>query len=183
MNHRRLRASLSAACLVVAVPHAAFAETAAAENAVDLKQIQKEVKALYDAVMNGDTDVIVPMTNEELTQIMGGPKKVAAAAKANAEQFKTLQFGVESFEFPKPPEVVQGSEKTYVVVNIKTVNTIQGTKRIAMTSAFIGCQDASGKWRYCDTNNLRELQKQVPEFMADLPKDYELPKTVATPLQ
>jgi len=156
----------------LACQHASIAPHDDAES--EAAVVQRDVRAMNDALFSGDADVLVQHTLPAVVKKWGGPEAYSKIYMAVAKTQAKAGIKLESFTFPSPPEFIAGQgERRFALVPTRIIVT-DGTNRGGSTGFQLGVKEpGAAEWKYIPGFFVRP--DLLAELAPDFPVDHPLP--------
>jgi len=120
-----------------------------------------------------DVDAILDMTHPRLFEMAGGKEAMRKAAKDTIADLDTAGIEYESLEKGELSPVYT-SEDGYVVFVPRTMISLMGGKRVRAETFLIAVGD-TGRWKFLDSNPLRNDPSLLRKLVPGLPSELNLP--------
>ncbi len=144
------------------------------QGATDAARVQADVRAIIDAIYEGDVDTILRLSHPATLQAMGGTAEARRALEGVTRQLRALGMRQESFAFPDDPRFVRGNKRLFAVVPTRAVIVTQG-KRVESWNFQLGIRaDGSTRWTYFEGSRLSDDARK--QFFPDFPTELRLPR-------
>jgi len=175
MGGTRLRQSLLAAGLLIALAAGAAAQPAAqAPIAEETNQVQGDVASLLRALYRGEVDVVLRYTHPEGIRAMGGPEAARSATEQAVRQMVSIGMRLESLSFPRAPDFIEGGGRRFVVVPTLSVLSANG-QRVESLNFQLGALDPKTRaWTYVEGSRVN--QENVRSLFPEFPSGYVFPE-------
>lgn len=139
----------------------------------DASRVQRDVRALVEALHRGDLDTVVRYTHPRVIAMQGGPTATRKVIEDVVLKLKGAGMRVESLTFPGPPEFLEGGGRRFAVVPTLSILAANGQRFESLNFQLGVLEPGSSDWVYVEGSRLttQNVQALFPGF----PATYEFP--------
>ena len=149
---------------------ASFGSAALAADADPERAVKDQARAACDALVRGDLDKFVGLTNPKLVQAMGGRERLIELLKTGQKEMAKQGIQLLSASMQSRVELAQGGDDWFAVVPYDLEMSVPEGRALVRTWLLGVSPDQGKNWTFVDGGKLNAaaVKEMFPNFPAKL---------------
>lgn len=142
----------------------------------DSAEILSRVNVIDTALVKGDAQSIINLTDTSLFELSGGKEKALLATKQAMSQMKQAGITVEKSTIGKPSQTYKAGTKSVCFIPKEMMMSVKGVRGRSVGYLIAINNNANDSpWLFLDSAGLQKKPELLWKLVPGLPKDIKLP--------